>query len=254
MNKIDSETGLRNADRISKMVVKWKNNTIIDGLNMHQVIAKKSGLTRKTNIDPVTGLTPTKVSARKRIKYLQTTINPETGKSLFDLAVEKRMEHDNNLIDPETGLNGHQLKAKHATETKRKRIDPITGLSVLDIQIDRLLKSSVYCGIKMYKNTKIHYQGSYEFKWLEKMEQLYGTKFLDKITQPRISYYDSTTGKIRMYYTDFVIENIVYEIKSSWTWNKELERNKDKIKACLNEGYKVKIIINHEEYDGKDLI
>lgn len=254
MNKIDEKTGLRNADRISKINVEWKNSTIINGLNMHQIIAKKAGKTRKTNIDPETGLTITQLSTRKRIQMQKNTIDPTTGKTLFKLSTERRIAYDDNFVDPETGLNGHKTKAKHATETKRKTIDPKTGLSVLDIQIDRLLKSGVYCSLKMYKNTTIHYQGSYEFKWLEKMEQLYGLEFFNKITQPRINYFDSTTGKIKMYYTDFVIGDTVYEIKSSWTWEKDLQRNKDKIKACLDEGYKVKLIINHEEYNGEDLI
>jgi len=68
---------------------------------------------------------------------------------------------------------------------------------------------------------------------------------------PRIDYY----GKPRWYLSDFIIENVVYEIKSDWTWNRQgkdkiLEQNNiNKLIATKKAGYDVKLIREGKEID-----
>jgi len=61
---------------------------------------------------------------------------------------------------------------------------------------------------------------------------------------PKI-WYVAEDGIRRKYYPDIYIqeENMIVEVKSTWTYTKELERNKLKEKACLDAGYDFKFMI-----------
>jgi hypothetical protein len=69
---------------------------------------------------------------------------------------------------------------------------------------------------------------------------------------PSVWYID-TTGTKRLYISDFLIDNTIYEIKSYWTWNRhgadmDLENNnKAKLNECLKQGYKVMLVLDGEE-------
>ena len=64
---------------------------------------------------------------------------------------------------------------------------------------------------------------------------------------------DPVDNTKRLYISDFLIDNTIYEIKSEWTWNKhgddmELERkNKAKLDECVNQGFKVVLVMNGKE-------
>ena len=111
------------------------------------------------------------------------------------------------------------------------------------------------CPILKYKTIDLNYQGSYEFEFLEEIEEQYGIKWIeDNVSRgPNIWYDDPTTNTKRLYISDFLIDNTIYEIKSYWTWNKKGEdmileqKNKAKLNACLSEGYDVILVINGEQ-------
>jgi len=76
--------------------------------------------------------------------------------------------------------------------------------------------------IKQYKG--IDYQSKYELRFLEFIESI---GLLDYIERgPIIEYHDSL-GKIHNYFSDFKIKdsNYVFEIKSKYTWEKNLDIN-----------------------------
>lgn len=110
------------------------------------------------------------------------------------------------------------------------------------------------CPILKYKDTEIVYQGTYEFEFLALLEFQNG---LDWVTQnvsrgPSLYYLDENNEK-RLYISDFQISNTIYEIKSSWTWDKHgqdsilRERNERKLNACISAGYQVKLVLNGEQ-------
>lgn len=111
------------------------------------------------------------------------------------------------------------------------------------------------CPLLKYKTTDLNYQGSYEFKFLEEFEDKHGIDWIkDNISRgPNIWYYDPTTDTERLYISDFLINNTVYEIKSYWTWNKNgndlilEQKNKAKLDACLSEGYNAILVIDGEQ-------
>lgn len=67
---------------------------------------------------------------------------------------------------------------------------------------------------------------------------------------PAIWYTDSRTGKKRLYISDYIINNTIYEIKSAYTWNKkgkdvDLENlNKCKLNECIDLGYRVVLVLD----------
>ncbi len=117
-------------------------------------------------------------------------------------------------------------------------------------------QNNLRCPLLPYKSTSINYQGSHEYEFLERLES---TKGIDWIQQnvkrgPSLWYVDNKKTK-RLYISDFIIDNTIYEIKSYWTWNKHgtdldlEEKNKAKLNECLIQGYKVILIL-----DGKEIL
>ena len=76
---------------------------------------------------------------------------------------------------------------------------------------------------------------------------------------PAIWYKDPTDNTKRLYISDFIIDNTIYEIKSRWTWNKHgkdlilEEKNKAKLTTALREGYNVILILDKEEINAQTL-
>jgi hypothetical protein len=125
---------------------------------------------------------------------------------------------------------------------------------------DRPWENNTQCPIIEFKETGITFQGTYEYEFLEELEVEFG---LDWITLnvkrgPSVWYIDPTDNSKRLYISDFIINNTIYEIKSSWTWNKHgkdplLEKkNKAKLTECINQGYNVVLVLNQKRinYEG----
>lgn len=87
------------------------------------------------------------------------------------------------------------------------------------------------------KFEKFTYQGSYELDFLEKYY---------KIVKKHNCIKYQFDGKEKIYFPDFYYEplNMIIEIKSSYTYKKELDINLAKQKACLEQGYKFIFIID----------
>lgn len=116
-------------------------------------------------------------------------------------------------------------------------------------------QNNTRCPLLQYKDTKINFQGSHEYKFLEKLETEFGIEWLEQNVRrgPTICYIDPTDNIKRLYLSDFIIGNTIYEIKSHWTWNKKdkdlisEKRNKAKLAACIEQSYKVKLILDGVE-------
>lgn len=112
------------------------------------------------------------------------------------------------------------------------------------------------CPLIPYKDMDLKYQGSFEYEFLEELEEKFGLEWVEKNVRrgPSIWYRDPETNEKRLYISDFIIDNTIYEIKSHWSWNKKdtdlgLERlNKAKLQQCIAEGYNVKLILDGKEF------
>jgi len=118
-------------------------------------------------------------------------------------------------------------------------------------------QNNIQCPLIPYKDTAINYQGSYEYEFLEKLEQQSGIQWIISNVRrgPSIWYNDPKDGTKRLYISDFLIDNTIYEIKSQWTWNRHgtnevLENmNKEKLNECIRQGYKVILVLNKQEQE-----
>jgi hypothetical protein len=107
----------------------------------------------------------------------------------------------------------------------------------------------------MYKDTNIPYQSSYEYHFLESLENNKGIDWLiaNVSRGPSIWYADPKTSEKRLYISDYKISNTIYEIKSLYTWNKkgkdlDLENlNKAKLNECLSQGFSVILVLDKKE-------
>lgn len=96
--------------------------------------------------------------------------------------------------------------------------------------------------INIFRDTELYYQGSYEKDFLDKYYDLFEITKVDCINY----LFDGS----RVYYPDFYLPkyNLIIEIKSSYTYNRFLEKNNSKQKACLELGYNHIFIID-KNYD-----
>jgi hypothetical protein len=114
--------------------------------------------------------------------------------------------------------------------------------------------NNAQCPILEFKHTGLVYQGTYEYEFLEELELEHGIEWIkDNVKRgPSIKYIDPTDLLERLYISDFIINGAIYEIKSSWTWNKNgkdstlEEKNKAKLTACVDKGYNVILVLNHQ--------
>ena len=118
-------------------------------------------------------------------------------------------------------------------------------------------ESNLQCPLLPYKNISLLYQGSFEYDFLEKLEQEKGIAWVETNVErgPSLWYIDPNDSSKRLYISDFIIYNTIYEIKSQWTWNRhgkdmELEaKNKAKLNECIRQGYKVILVLDKQEQE-----
>ena len=96
--------------------------------------------------------------------------------------------------------------------------------------------------LRFHENTGLYYRGSYEAHFLDYC-------FENKIKVERaksIKYHFK--NKKRVYYPDFFLKekNLIIEIKSLYTYKKELEKNIAKQKACIEQGFNFIFIIDKD--------
>lgn len=117
------------------------------------------------------------------------------------------------------------------------------------------------CPISSYKDTPLVYQGTYEFEFLEQLEEENGIDWvIENVSRgPNIWYRDPSDAP-KLYMSDFLIGNTIYEIKSAWTWNKlgkdaDLEeQNKSKLTECVKQGYNVILVLDHKRISYEEIM
>lgn len=122
-------------------------------------------------------------------------------------------------------------------------------------------QNSPRCPLLKYKNLDLLYQGSYEYEFLEYLESIHGIDWIsEKVARgPSLWYNDPVTNKRKLYISDFLIDNTIYEVKSSWTWNKkgqDLDRektNKEKLQEATRKGYNVILILDGKEINARTM-
>jgi hypothetical protein len=101
--------------------------------------------------------------------------------------------------------------------------DKISKSSIESFKAGRRKVSSGWGNIKIKNYNGIDYQSSYELRFLKFLESINKLNIIER--GPIISYF--VDDKEHTYHSDFRIKNsnIVFEIKSTYVWNRKLETN-----------------------------
>lgn len=108
-----------------------------------------------------------------------------------------------------------------------------------------------------YPGTQIMVQSTLEESFLRKLQDQYGIQWIIQNIKrgPAFYYIDPLSKNRRLYLSDFILDNIIYEIKGSYTWNRRgkdiilEQRNKAKLQAAKDSGYKVILVLDNREMD-----
>jgi hypothetical protein len=191
-------------------------STFIDGLNIHQISARKAANTKYTKIS-FDGLNIHQISARKAANTMKNTMI--NGKSLKELRIEKM--YKTKLTIGEDGLNSFE----------RAFFNGAGKNSTLK-----------------YFNSDLFYQGTYELDFLEKIKKW---NLIDQISNG-LTFNYNLKNKKRQYRSDFLFgNNFIFEIKSDWTYGKNQEirdKNKLKFQSVLNKNLRLFVIFNKEKF------
>lgn len=208
--------GKTRAYNLSQKNIKIKRNTILpNGLNILQSAALKSAETKKNTILP-NGLSVAKNASLKAAKTMNKKL--PNGKTIKDERIEKT-RLTKSIID-DCGLDGFEKAFLNGAGKN--------------------------CSIKYY-NSDLYYQGTYEKHFLDFM---YDNNFKNIKRGERFNYiYDN---KNKQYRSDFMYNNIIFEVKSSWTYGKnhidKRNKNHKKFESVINNGYKLFIILDKKYF------
>lgn len=194
---IDPETGLDQCKLSGQKQKITKDNTFIDGVNMHMIIGKKSAQTKLIRDD--NGL-----NCYDRIR---PQLKQKAKENAKQLTIDRLNDIDENGLD-------------HYGRRTLKLLNDIdeTGLNA----IERAQKKSLKSGVRTeYMGTGIHYQCSFELHFLENLKNKFGLEWVSSNVKngTYIEYINPISKAKRHYIPDFIINDIVYEIKSKYTWD-----------------------------------
>jgi len=231
-----------------------------NGLNSYQRSGVGISKARRKIIK--NGKTVAQLSALKTHKYLRNTIDSKTGKSLIQLMMDKiayrnthtilsngmtlakdiakrAAETRRNTIVSSEGKTAEQLRIERVMNTKSK-IDPKTGL---DLYEKAFLHGAGRSSSIKYYNDKLFFQGTFEKHFLDEMSEYKILEFIKRGERFKYEY----RKKLKQYRSDFMINNIVFEIKSIWSYCGRpdfLEINNLKFKSVINAGFKLIVIFD----------
>ena len=100
-----------------------------------------------------------------------------------------------------------------------------------------------------WNNKEVYLRSSYELDYAKQLDE---QKIDYEVESLRIKYWDSQKQEYRIAIPDFYISknNLIIEIKSSWTTN--YQELKDKENEYKKQGYNYKLIFEHNEYNSID--
>lgn len=109
-----------------------------------------------------------------------------------------------------------------------------------------------------YKDTEVLIQSSYEHNFLQNLENLYGLEWIKNNVSrgPCFWYVDPISNKKRLYISDFKINDIIYEIKGDYTWDRlgkdcELKQNNIAKLNAASQDYEVVLVLEGKHIQWK---
>ena len=164
--------------------------------------------------------------------------SPNKSNSIKIKKVQSMINKYGFISNSMTEVSKNKLK-----ETNMQRYGVEYPMQVVEF-FNKQQKSSF--SILEFEDTELYYQSTYELDFLLKMKEV---GQIHNIRRGKVIYYYEN-GLKRAHFPDFYMENlnIIIEIKSNYTYNKYLDRNILKQKACVDIGYNYLYIID-KNYD-----
>jgi hypothetical protein len=245
LNNID-ENGLNSIQRGLLKANKTKSIIAEDGLNIKQRAAIKAKETSlKIKEDGLTGVQKRVIKIKQKMSVIG-----EDGLTAYQRSNRKSAK--TKSIIGEDGLSISQRAAKKSVITKINDIDE-NGLNSFQRGELKSNKASLY--IRHY-NDFLFYQANNEKYFLDSINNL----GLINVINNGISLKYFFDNKLRVYISDFMYNNIIFEIKSSYTYDntgekqkknvyyKLRQKNNTKWKTVLQQGYRMIVIFDKFYY------
>ena len=220
------------AEKISKIK---RQNIDENGLDMHYRSARKVSEIKRNNFDEE-GLNKHQQNGIKYTKWLETA----EGLAFLKMKSE-RIKEIMSSVD-ENGVTEARRRAQIMVKTKLNNIDE-NGLN----GFERAHLKSKNTGFVL----GVFYQSLNEKRFLESIRSS------SPVTRGPCIHY-KINGNVKRYLPDYLINNKLYEIKSSYTMfgqnNCFLEINLLKLTAAVKEGYDVYVVIDDEVISFLDFV
>jgi hypothetical protein len=179
------------------------------------------------------------ITMMERFGVKSNFILPKTHKK----AIEASITEESKLKRSKTNLERYGVdnytKTKEYTQNFIKDNIAKFGVEYPAQNID-IHNKTQKSGLKIKDYNGTSYQGTYELDFL---------KFCEsnsiKVEKPKSVKY-RYNGKNRWYHPDFIIDNLLIEIKSDYYYKLMLEKNLAKQESCIEQGYKHIFIINKD--------
>lgn len=134
------------------------------------------------------------------------------------------------------------IRIKTAKESVNENL--LTGRQKIpEGNFNKFYKSGLH---ETWKGEKVFLRSSYEEDYAKELDK---KKINYEVESLRIVYFDNQKEEYRIAIPDFYLpdENLIVEIKSEWTLDRE--NMLDKKEAYLKQGYNFKLIVEHKEVD-----
>jgi hypothetical protein len=185
-------------------------------------------------------------NSRKCCNRLRNTVLLD-GTNLLQLRTKRINENKSkDIVD---GLNMHRRAAIKAARTMRTTILG-NGLNIhQNAYLKRRDKTTCWKIRTKHYNEKLFYQSNDEKNFLDKAAEF---SLLDQLDNGHTIKYFNAKNEVKNYYPDFSFKDIIFEIKSPWTYdqngnNLEMRINNNlKLKGVLDSDYKVFLIVNNK--------
>jgi len=153
---------------------------------------------------------------------------------------EKMKKTNNEIYGGNSAMCSEKIQKK-SQKTCLKHFNVSNPMQDTKINEKQQIKSKK---LKLHEKTGLKYRGTYEKHFLD-----YCFENNIKVESAKTIKYEFK-NKNKVYFPDFYLKNknLIIEIKSDYTYKKDLEKNLAKQKACLDQGYDFIFIIN-KNYD-----
>jgi hypothetical protein len=239
----NGKTIVQNA--VARAAKTMQNTFLENGLTIAQNLEKKRRNTCKNTIDRF-GRNLDQLRNFKRAKTLRNSILQD-GTNKLQLC-SKRMHETKSKIK-EDGLSLYHSCSIRAANTMKTTILE-NGLNIhQNAYLKRRDKSKCFGIRTRHYNERLFYQSIGEKNFLDKVAEF---GLLDQIDNGNTIKYYNVENEVKNYYPDFSLKNIIYEIKSKWTYDKSGKcldmriKNNLKLKGAVDSKHKVFLIIDNK--------